>query len=71
MSLHAPALEGLRHALKSATSSMTSVPKPLKYLKEYLSLLKTIHANMLPSDNKARSRKIYQSSVPIYNMHGK
>ncbi|GHJ86083.1 hypothetical protein NliqN6_2485 [Naganishia liquefaciens] len=32
-SLHMPALEALRKAIKTSTSSMTSVPKPLKFLR--------------------------------------
>jgi 26S proteasome regulatory subunit N1 len=41
-SLYIPALEQLKSLIKSSTSSMTSVPKPLKYLKgHYEPLLKT------------------------------
>ena len=34
-SLYIPALEQLKSLIKSSTSSMTSVPKPLKYLKNH------------------------------------
>ena len=32
-SLHLPALEALRTLIRTSTSSMTSVPKPLKFLR--------------------------------------
>ncbi|KAJ1908729.1 proteasome regulatory particle base subunit [Tieghemiomyces parasiticus] len=34
-SLHRPALESLRTTIRTSTSSMTSVPKPLKYLRPH------------------------------------
>lgn len=34
-SLHMPALESLRTLIKTSTSSMTSVPKPLKFLRPF------------------------------------
>lgn len=49
--LHRPALEALRSTIRSSTSSMTSAPKPLKFLKEKVSILKELHNTwMNPSD---------------------
>jgi 26S proteasome regulatory subunit N1 len=39
-SLHRPALDHLANEIRSATSSMTSVPKPLKFLRPHFSTLK-------------------------------
>lgn len=43
VALHKQALEHLRHEIKSATSSMTSVPKPLKFLRPHYDTLKGIY----------------------------
>ena len=37
--MHRPALEALRNLIRSSTTSMTSVPKPLKFLRPHLSLI--------------------------------
>ncbi|XP_050297790.1 26S proteasome non-ATPase regulatory subunit 2-like isoform X2 [Anthonomus grandis grandis] len=45
-----PALEMLKYLIRTSTTSMTSVPKPLKYLTPYYELLKDTHKKM-PSGN--------------------
>ncbi|KAI3856821.1 hypothetical protein MKX03_014139 [Papaver bracteatum] len=40
------ALESLRHEIRNSTSSMTSVPKPLKFLRPHYGTLKTYFAAM-------------------------
>jgi 26S proteasome regulatory subunit N1 len=45
-SLHKAALEGLRNRIRSSTTSMTSVPKPLKFLNPHYSKLIEIHSKM-------------------------
>jgi 26S proteasome regulatory subunit N1 len=42
-SLHKQALEHLSSEIRSATSSMTSVPKPLKFLRPYFDVLKIVY----------------------------
>lgn len=42
-SLHKPALDHLVNEIRSATSSMTSVPKPLKFLRPHYDTLKKIY----------------------------
>lgn len=51
--LYLPALEQLRKQIKSATTSMTSVPKPLKFLREHYDTLKSIYDTM-PTDQTKR-----------------
>ena len=51
--LYLPALEQLRKSIKSATTSMTSVPKPLKFLREHYDTLKSIYETM-PTDQTKR-----------------
>ncbi|XP_065875122.1 26S proteasome non-ATPase regulatory subunit 2 homolog A-like [Euphorbia lathyris] len=46
------ALESLRQEIQSATSSMTSVPKPLKFLRPYYGTLKAYYDTMVESELK-------------------
>lgn len=46
------ALESMRQEIRSATSSMTSVPKPLKFLRPHYGKLKAYFETMLDSDLK-------------------
>ena len=52
VSLHKPALESLRTQIRSSTSSMTSVPKPLKFLRQHFDGLKELHNKWEESENK-------------------
>ncbi|XP_044147030.1 26S proteasome non-ATPase regulatory subunit 2 [Bufo gargarizans] len=51
-SLYKPALEELRRQIRSSTTSMTSVPKPLKFLRPHYGKLKEIYESMEPGENK-------------------
>lgn len=51
--LYLPALEQLRKLIKSATTSMTAVPRPLKFLREHYDTLKSIFETM-PNDQTKR-----------------
>lgn len=46
------ALESMRQEIRTATSSMTSVPKPLKFLRPHYSTLKKFHENMVDMELK-------------------
>ena len=46
------ALELLRSEIRSSTSSMTAVPKPLKFLRSHRTTLVEIHASMAAGSNK-------------------
>uniref|UniRef100_A0A7N6BZ20 26S proteasome non-ATPase regulatory subunit 2 n=1 Tax=Anabas testudineus TaxID=64144 RepID=A0A7N6BZ20_ANATE len=50
--LYQPALEELRRQIRSSTTSMTSVPKPLKFLRPHYGKLKEIYETMAPGENK-------------------
>lgn len=50
--LHRPALESLRTLIRTSTSSMTSVPKPLKFLRPHYHALEEVHESWPESDNK-------------------
>lgn len=50
------ALDTVRSEIRSATSSMTSVPKPLKFLRPHYGTLKEFFARMPAGDNKVRFR---------------
>jgi 26S proteasome regulatory subunit N1 len=45
--------EMLRDEIRTATSSMTSVPKPLKFLRPHYDDLKSFFESMMDSDHKA------------------
>lgn len=51
--LYLPALESLRSQIRSATTSMTSVPKPLKFLREHYDTLKQIY-EVMPTEETQR-----------------
>lgn len=46
------ALELLKTEIRSSTSSMTAVPKPLKFLRTHRNTLVETHAAMAPGANK-------------------
>ncbi|ORZ16276.1 armadillo-type protein [Absidia repens] len=50
--LHRPALEQLRTLIRTSTSSMTSVPKPLKFLSPHYSTLKDVYETWPSSESK-------------------
>ncbi|KAI9314316.1 armadillo-type protein [Dichotomocladium elegans] len=50
--LHRPTLEQLRTLIRTSTSSMTSVPKPLKFLSPHYPTLKDLHASWADSADK-------------------
>uniref|UniRef100_A0A8D0AR94 26S proteasome non-ATPase regulatory subunit 2 n=1 Tax=Sander lucioperca TaxID=283035 RepID=A0A8D0AR94_SANLU len=50
--LYRPALEELRRLIRSSTTSMTSVPKPLKFLRPHYGKLKEIYEGMAAGENK-------------------
>ncbi|GBB88799.1 hypothetical protein RclHR1_01540022 [Rhizophagus clarus] len=52
VNLHRPALESLRTLIRTSTSSMTSVPKPLKFLRPHYVTVTDVYENWLPGDNK-------------------
>ncbi|KAI9675932.1 MAG: proteasome regulatory particle base subunit [Trizodia sp. TS-e1964] len=49
-SLYKPALEAVKNFIKTATSSMTAVPKPLKFLRPFYNSLATAYEKW-PADN--------------------
>ncbi|KAH9424816.1 26S proteasome non-ATPase regulatory subunit 2 [Dermatophagoides pteronyssinus] len=52
VSLYKPALEALRTQIKSSTTSMTSVPKPLKFLRPHYDTLKNLYEKMPTEETK-------------------
>ncbi|KAI0312775.1 26S proteasome regulatory complex non-ATPase subcomplex Rpn1 subunit [Amylostereum chailletii] len=52
-SLYRPALETLRTLIRTSTSSMTSVPKPLKFLRPHYPALQTLYETWTPSEDKS------------------
>jgi len=50
--LYKPALESLRTQIRASTSSMTSVPKPLKFLRKHFDTLKELYTKWPDSDDR-------------------
>eukprot|EP00559_Dactyliosolen_fragilissimus_P002559 CAMPEP_0184867080 /NCGR_PEP_ID=MMETSP0580-20130426/25032_1 /TAXON_ID=1118495 /ORGANISM="Dactyliosolen fragilissimus" /LENGTH=924 /DNA_ID=CAMNT_0027367127 /DNA_START=176 /DNA_END=2950 /DNA_ORIENTATION=+ len=50
--LRLKALDIIVNELRSATSSMTSVPKPLKFLRPHFGTLKTLHMNFIKKEDE-------------------
>lgn len=53
--LYKPTLETLRTLIRTSTSSMTSVPKPLKFLRPHFETLVSVYESWAPSDVKVCS----------------
>ena len=53
-SLHLAALESMRGLIRASTTSMTSVPKPLKFMLPHYAKMKAIYENMSDSPAKVR-----------------
>ncbi|KAI9063544.1 26S proteasome regulatory complex non-ATPase subcomplex Rpn1 subunit [Trametes sanguinea] len=51
--LYRPALETLRTLIRTSTSSMTSVPKPLKFLHPHYPALQALYETWPPSEDKS------------------
>lgn len=62
--LYRPALEQLRTAIRTSTSSMTSVPKPLKFLSKFYPLLKKLHESWPESPDK----KLFADILSVLSM---
>ncbi|KAJ8129496.1 hypothetical protein O1611_g4136 [Lasiodiplodia mahajangana] len=52
-SLHKPALEAMKNSIKTSTSSMTAVPKPLKFLRPHYQALTKLYEGWPETEDKA------------------
>ncbi|KAI1337399.1 armadillo-type protein [Xylariaceae sp. FL0016] len=53
VSLYKPALEAVKTSIKTSTSSMTAVPKPLKFLRPHYESLTKLYENWPEGDDKS------------------
>jgi 26S proteasome regulatory subunit N1 len=53
-SLYKPALDAIKDSIKTSTSSMTAVPKPLKFLRPHYEKLEEIYESWPEGDDKVR-----------------
>lgn len=68
--LHRPALESLRSLIRTSTSSMTSVPKPLKFLRPHFTEMKQIYDLWQDSTDKALFAEILSVLAMTYSDNG-
>ncbi|KAM3729221.1 26S proteasome non-ATPase regulatory subunit [Dirofilaria immitis] len=52
LSLYQPTLETMRSIIRASTTSMTSVPKPLKFMRPHYATIKEIHKKMMEGPTK-------------------
>ncbi|XP_055338382.1 26S proteasome non-ATPase regulatory subunit 2-like [Paramacrobiotus metropolitanus] len=64
LELQKPALEALRNQIRSSTTSMTSVPKPLKFLRPHFDTIKNLFEKISDPDVK----KICASVLSVMSM---
>lgn len=50
--LYLAALENLRSQIRASTTSMTSVPKPLKFLRQHFDTLKTVYEKIIDNNTQ-------------------
>jgi hypothetical protein len=62
------ALETLKTEIKSATSSMTAVPKPLKFLRPHYDLLKSVYEKLPEGENKVRALSLLLLDLLLHCM---
>ncbi|KAG8803495.1 proteasome regulatory particle base subunit, partial [Serendipita sp. 399] len=65
--LYRPALEALRTLIRTSTSSMTSVPKPLKFLRPVYPSLQELYETWDPSSEKALFAEILSVLAMTYS----
>ena len=63
--MYKSALEILRTKIRSSTSSITAVPKPLKFLRPHYKDLKVVHENMKNSECKV-SRSQFKLKINLF-----
>lgn len=66
--LYRPALEELRRLIRSSTTSMTSVPKPLKFLRPHYGKLKEIYETMAAGENKVSFCRWHRNKCKVYQL---
>ncbi|OMJ19921.1 26S proteasome non-ATPase regulatory subunit 2 [Smittium culicis] len=69
-SIHKPALEQIRTLLKSSSGTMTSVPKPLKFLKVHYPALKNTYSQWPASPEKQNFADILSLLGMAYDVEG-
>jgi len=69
--LHKPTLETLRTLIKTSTSSMTAVPKPLKFLRPHYNGIIAVYEKWSQNDNKKFLADILSVLAMTYAEEGK
>ena len=53
----------IKHEITTATSSMTSIPRPLKFIRTHFSEIKEFYEKMVPSSEKEQNYKLMLSDL--------
>lgn len=65
--LYLPTLETLARLIRASTTSMTSVPKPLKFMRPHFETMKEIHKNYTANTN-IKDKQIVKSCAEIISV---
>ncbi|XP_055543393.1 26S proteasome non-ATPase regulatory subunit 2 [Wyeomyia smithii] len=66
--LYMPALETLARLIKASTTSMTSVPKPLKFMRSHFETMKEIHKKMTATLKDKSTSKLCAEIISVLAM---
>lgn len=66
--LYHPALEAMAKLIKASTTSMTSVPKPLKFMRPHFETMKEIHKTMTASLKDKGTTKLCAEIISVLAM---
>ena len=61
INLYIPALDAIKDFIKTSTSSMTAVPKPLKFLRPHFEELTKCYESWLPGKEKVLTERHFPS----------
>lgn len=61
--MYKPALESLRTQIRASTTSMTSVPKPLKFLRPHYDTLKTVYEKIKDKETQVCNYDFFSLSL--------
>lgn len=59
------ALDTMGNEIRTSTSSMTAIPKPLKFLRLHYDVLKEFHATMSDTTNKVSALIVFEICIFI------
>ncbi|XP_035773479.1 26S proteasome non-ATPase regulatory subunit 2-like [Anopheles albimanus] len=66
--LYRPSLESMANLIRASTTSMTSVPKPLKFMRQHYETMKDIHKKMTAKLKDVDTLKLFAEIISVLAM---